>query len=115
MRLVIAGGREFSDYEFLKREVDQFVLGAEEVIVISGKARGADSLGEKYAKERGYGLEDYPANWKLFGKRAGFVRNRQMGESADAVICFWDGYSKGTKHMIDLAKELDRKLLVVRY
>ena len=117
-RIIIAGGRDFSDYDMLKDHVDKCINGSlengnetqvvltpgqTEIIIVSGKAKGADSLGERYAKERGYKIEVYPADWKKYGKAAGMIRNKQMAEKADALIAFWDGKSHGTKNMIDLA------------
>ena len=81
------------------------------IVVVSGTARGADSLGEKYARERGYAVERFPADWQQYGKTAGPVRNRLMADNADALISFWDGHSTGTQNMIMEAK---KKGMVVR-
>ena len=115
-KVIIAGGRDFSDYDLLKVKMNRILSNiADEIVVISGTARGADSLGEKYATEMGYKLEKYPANWNKYGKRAGYLRNEQMADVAHACVCFWDSKSKGTKHMIDLANEKKLKLRVVKY
>jgi hypothetical protein len=82
---------------------------------VSGNARGADSLGEKYAKDEGFDLEIYPAQWKKLGKQAGFRRNEQMAEVADALIAFWDGESHGTKHMIDIMTNKGLPTKVINY
>lgn len=115
--VIIAGSRDFSDYEKLC-EVCDFMLSKKKethtIIIISGGARGADTLGEKYAEERGFGLQRYLANWEKDGKAAGYIRNVEMANVADACICFWDGKSKGTKHMIDTAKTKGLKIKVVR-
>jgi hypothetical protein len=84
-----------------------------DIKIISGCARGADRLGEKYAINRGYLLERCPANWGRYGKAAGFKRNDEMANIADVLIAFWDGVSSGTEHMIFIAKE--RKLQVFVY
>ena len=60
-------------------------------------------------------MEIYPAQWKKFGKRAGYRRNEQMAEVADALIAFWDGSSRGTKHMIDIMNEKNLLVRVVEY
>ena len=115
-KVIIAGGRDFSDYDLLKVKMNRILSNiTDEIVVISGTARGADSLGEKYATEMGYKLEQYPANWNKYGKRAGYLRNEQMADVAHACVCFWDSKSKGTKHMIDLANEKKLKLRVVKY
>jgi CRISPR/Cas system-associated protein Csx1 len=117
MRLIIAGGREFNDYELLKEKVDYFLSNKknESIEIVSGKARGADSLGEKYANENGYKVKEFPADWNTYNKRAGYIRNEEMAVYATHCICFWDGESKGTKHMIDLAKRERLSLRVIRY
>ena len=106
-RLVIAGSRDFDDYVLLSKAVDKH-LGDKgddaKIIIISGTAPGADQLGERYAKEKGYKLECYPADWGHYGKAAGPVRNMNMANVADGVIVFWDGESSGTKNMIETAK-----------
>ena len=105
MKLIIAGSREFTDYELLTEMLAAKDLNADTVTeVVSGCARGADRLGEKWAGAQGIPIARFPANWDSYGKRAGYVRNSEMAEYADACIVFWNGSSKGTKHMIDIAK-----------
>lgn len=116
MRVIIAGGREFSDYNTLKRKCDYYLQNIKEPVeVISGHASGADALGERYANEKGYKITMFPADWKRYGKSAGPIRNRQMAEYADVLIAFWDGISLGTKNMIDQAKEKGLKIKIVKY
>ena len=76
-------------------------------------ARGADTLGEQYAKERGIPIRYFPADWQTLGKSAGYQRNVQMAQYADALVAFWDGRSKGTKHMIDTAQRFKLDIRVV--
>ena len=107
-RVIVAGSRTFQDYSFLKEKVDfllQNVSKTHEIHIVCGKARGADTLGEQYAIERGYQVDPYPADWNQHGKLAGYRRNVLMAENADAAIVFWDGKSRGSKHMIDISKE----------
>lgn len=117
--VIIAGGRDFADYELLKQKVDYYLSNkikeGYKIIIISGTAYGADKLGEKYAKEKGYKIKRFPADWNKLGKSAGYIRNKEMAENADALIAFWDSKSRGTAHMINIAK--DKKLLsrVVNY
>lgn len=117
-RVIIAGSRDFNDYNLLEEKCN-FLLSEKvkthDIVIVSGTARGADKLGERYAEEYGYEIDAHPADWDKYGKSAGYKRNTQMGEVADAVICFWDGVSKGTKHMIDIAKEKNLMLRVIRY
>jgi predicted Rossmann fold nucleotide-binding protein DprA/Smf involved in DNA uptake len=115
MRVIIAGSRGFNDYETLYTNCEEAIHKdpSEEIVIISGGAKGADKLGESYAKSKGYKLEIYPANWDAFGKSAGYKRNEQMAEKADCLIAFWDGTSKGTKHMIDIARRKKLRIFIV--
>lgn len=106
--IIIAGSRSFNDYAMLAQVCDNIIKNANSskiVKIISGNSRGADILGEHYATERGYELQRIPADWNKYGKSAGPIRNSQMVAEADLLICFWDGTSKGTKHMISVAKK----------
>ena len=117
-KVIIAGSRGFSNYKLLREQCNKFLREKRKtsnIIVVSGHARGADTLGEKYAQDEGFTLEIYPAQWKKFGKKAGYRRNEQMAEVADALIAFWDGSSKGTKHMIDIMNEKNLLVRVVEY
>ena len=112
-KVIIAGSRGFSNYKLLKEKCNEYLREKRKeynIIIISGGARGADTLGEKYAQDEGFSLEVFPANWNKFGKSAGFIRNEQMAEVADALIAFWDGKSHGTKHMVEIME--NKKLLV---
>lgn len=103
-KVIIAGTRTFDDYDLLCRYADIKLSNIYEPIeIVSGGARGADALGERYAKDRGYELRRFPADWNKYGKRAGYLRNVQMANYADALLAFWDGKSRGTKNMIEEA------------
>ncbi|MCP6682939.1 DUF2493 domain-containing protein [Bacillus nakamurai] len=117
IKVVVAGGRDFNDYDLLRCKLDSALRNRqnEKIVIVSGKARGADSLGERYARERGYEISEHPADWDKFGKAAGYIRNKEMAEEADALMAFWDGKSRGTKHMIDLAKKNGLKIAIVYY
>ena len=114
--VIICGSRNYSNYEKLRDSCDYYLSGkiksGEEVVIISGGARGADSLGERYAQERGLQCRVFPADWEKYGKRAGYLRNEKMAEIANACIAFPHAYSenKGTEHMIRIARQ--RNLLV---
>jgi hypothetical protein len=117
-KVIIAGSRGFSNYKLLREQCNKYLREKRKtcnIIIVSGNARGADSLGEKYAKDEGFDLEIYPAQWKKLGKQAGFRRNEQMAEVADALIAFWDGESHGTKHMIDIMTNKGLPTKVINY
>lgn len=109
MKTIIAGSRSFSDYELLRSVCDEYEIGE----VVSGTAKGADLLGEKYAKEQDIPIKQFPADWNRYGKRAGFLRNVEMAEYGERLIAFWDGESKGTKMMIDEARKRKLEVRVV--
>jgi hypothetical protein len=118
--LVIAGSRDFDDYELLKMKADKITRRIKkQIVVVSGTAKGADRLGERYAKERGYDVAYFPADWNRYGKRAGMLRNCDMATLVKnlrgGVICFWDGSSPGTRGMINICEELGVQLRVIKY
>lgn len=112
MRTIIAGSREINNYFLIKHALAK--LPWEITTVISGHARGPDKLGELWAKENNIPLEIYPADWDYFGKRAGYIRNELMAQKAEALVAFWDGKSKGTEHMINIAKEYSLRTIIFR-
>lgn len=115
-RVIIAGGRDFNDYNLLVETMNHLLSNVrDDITVICGKARGADTLGERYAKEHGYAIHYYPADWKRYGKAAGYIRNEKMAKNADALAAFWDGCSRGTKHMIETARKYGLNVRVKRW
>lgn len=115
IKVVVAGSRSFNDYDLLKTSLDLFLQHYDSVTIISGHAYGADKLGERYASQKGYEVELFIPNWDLYGKRAGYLRNEDMAKNGDVLVAFWDGKSKGTQHMINLAKKHELKIWVVNY
>ena len=115
-KVIIAGGRDFNQYDVLT-SLCEIVLKNHitNLEIVSGGAKGADKLGEDYAKAYGYDIKVFPANWNKHGKSAGPIRNKQMAEYADALIAFWDGKSRGTKNMINNAKTLGLKIKIHYY
>ena len=120
MKLIVAGGRDFKDYRLLKETLDNFQKEYGNIAeVVSGTAVGVDKLGEQYANENNIPIKRFVPDWKGLGKRAGHVRNRQMGDYAKEhggmLVAFWDKQSRGTKGMIDYATKIGLKSLVVCY
>lgn len=115
-RVIIAGGRDFNNYDGMAACLDRLLKNVNDKIeVVCGMARGADRLGERYAKERGYKVIYMPADWDMDGRSAGFKRNVKMAEYADALVAFWDGKSSGTKHMIETAEKMELDIRVKKY
>lgn len=114
-RVVIAGCRDYNNYDEAKEYID-FCLSnirkENDIVIVSGSARGTDALGERYAAENGFAVEKFPADWEKYGKSAGPRRNKQMAQSADYIICFWDKKSKGTKSMIEYANKFNKPLKI---
>lgn len=88
-------------------------LNKNDIEIVSGTCKGADKLGEKYSSEYNLKLKYFPANWDKLGRGAGFIRNKQMAEYSTHLVAFWDYTSKGTKHMIDLAKKYQLNIRIV--
>lgn len=112
-RVIIAGSRDMADYEAARKVISEALSeigGGAPVRIVSGHCRGADILGERYAREHGLELAVFPAEWNRYGRRAGFIRNTRMAEfvseegSEGTLIAFWDGQSRGTKMMIGIAE-----------
>ena len=120
MKLIVAGGRDFKDYRLLKETLDNFQKEYGNIAeVVSGTAVGVDKLGEQYANENNIPIKRFVPDWKGLGKRAGHVRNRQMGDYAKEhggmLVAFWDKQSRGTKGTIDYATKIGLKSVVVHY
>ena len=112
MKVVIAGSRDITDYDILLKAIKECPFQITEVI--SGRARGVDTLGEKYAEDYGLKLHPFPADWKRLRNAAGPIRNAQMADFADAVLCVWDDKSPGTKDMMNQARKRGLPLYVFK-
>lgn len=118
VNLIIAGGREFDHYPTLESICNHALTSFKDgvtISVVSGGARGADALGEQWAKQYGLPLILMRADWNQYGKRAGILRNIEMAKIATHCICFWDGKSHGTSHMIKTAQKYGLKLYIHQY
>jgi glycerophosphoryl diester phosphodiesterase len=100
-RVIIAGSRTAESMTILRKALRE--CGWKPKVILSGRAPGADRLGERYANAEGLELEEYPADWNRLKKRAGMVRNAEMVKHADGLIALWDGKSPGTRHVIACA------------
>ena len=110
MKVIIAGSRGIDNINSIQEAVVISNFNINEVV--SGTARGVDKLGEYWAEQHGIRVKQFPANWNEFGKSSGYRRNVEMAEYADALLAIWDGKSKGTKHMIDIAAKKGLKVFV---
>jgi ribA/ribD-fused uncharacterized protein len=118
VQLIIAGGRDFTNSDLMRERLqamEELGLFPNGVELICGMAKGADNTGFDIFHKAGLTIHAYHPDWDGLGKRAGFVRNAQMGDDADMALIFWDGQSKGTKHMIDYMEKLGKPVYIVRY
>lgn len=116
-KIIIAGSRDFDDYLYLEEVMDRLTqnLDHNDIEIVCGGARGADSLGDRYAEDKEYPIKYFYPDWDSNGKAAGHIRNRQMGDYSTHLVAFWDGVSKGTLGMIKYAKKRGLKVRVIRY
>lgn len=118
MRVIVCGGRDFQDKDFCFRKLDEIISPLKNIEIVSGNAKGADAFGEEYALKKGLKLSIFKADWKKYGRAAGPIRNREMYhyalEDHPMIIAFWDGVSKGTKNMIDVAPKNGADIHIVK-
>lgn len=114
-KVIIAGSRSFNCFETLENYCNYILQNKNSIEIVSGNAIGADRLGEEYAKKYGLKLKIFKPDWDKYGKSAGYIRNVDMANYADAAIIFWNKKSRGSKHMIDISKKLGLSLRIYKY
>ena len=113
--VVIAGCRTYYNYEEAKDYIVSSLSeykATDQITILSGGCKGADSLGERFARENGFPIKRFLPDWEKYGKAAGPLRNKQMVDVCHKVICFWDGKSKGTKSLIQYARKSAKDVAV---
>lgn len=113
MNIIVAGSRTFTDYNLLEKTLNKYITPDD--TIISGVAKGADMLGIVYSYRYNIKVKRFPAKWDIYGKSAGYKRNLEMANNADMLIAFWNGFSKGTKHMIDIMNNQNKKVITIKY
>lgn len=123
MRIIIAGDRNFHDYHFAANEITNIIeiyystWQNGQIEIISGGAKGVDTLAAKYASIYNIKFKPFPANWTKYGLLAGPIRNTKMAQYASqsngTLIAFWNGLSKGTKNMIQAAKKYELRIHII--
>ena len=116
LNLIIAGSRDITNTDYILDKIKHYLQNYTEdnITILSGNARGVDKIGETYANNNKIQCNIYPADWKSHGKSAGYKRNITIANNANALLAFWNGQSKGTKHMIDISKECNLKVRIVK-
>lgn len=117
MKIAIIGSRTFNNYQLLEDIIDQYksVNQTHYTAVVSGGAKGADTLAERYAEKNNLKKIIYYPDWDRHGKQAGFLRNTTIIEDADIVFAFWDGYSRGTLDSINKAKQRNKIIIITDF
>jgi hypothetical protein len=115
MKLAVIGSREFNNYAMMVMFLDAYVACNSELIIVSGGARGADKLSERYAEEHGLETIIFLPDYDKYKKAAPFIRNSDIINAADEVLSFWDGTSNGTRDSMNKAAKLNKPVLEVRY
>ena len=111
MKVAVIGSRGFTHYELVKETLSKLEI----TLIVSGGAKGADTLGEQYAKENNIPTKIFLPDWTKHGKCAGMLRNTDIINEADIVVAFWDGSSKGCKDSITKAQKQNKKVLIINY
>lgn len=111
-KVAVCGSRSFESYQIVEDVLKNVLIDGD--VVLSGNAPGADRLGEEYAKKNGLEMKIIPSEWDRHGLKATMMRNDVLLKAADFVVCFWDGESQGTKHMLNISKRAKKLLAEVR-
>lgn len=111
MKVAVVGSRTFNDYNKLKTTLDSIGIS----IIISGGAVGADSLAERYASDMNIPTIIFKPDWKTHGRSAGIIRNKDIVDSCDILVAFWDGESRGTLNSIERANASGKRVIVVNF
>jgi predicted Rossmann fold nucleotide-binding protein DprA/Smf involved in DNA uptake len=111
-KVAVGGSRSIDSQEMAEGVLDQLLVDGD--VILSGNAPGVDRMGEEYARKRGLEVKIIPSEWDKHGFKATMMRNEVLLKSSDFVICFWDGQSEGTRHMLDIAKRARKLLAEVR-
>lgn len=112
-KLAVIGSRDFDDYDLVQLYLNKYKGKID--LIVSGGARGADSLGKTWAIENDIPTKIFTPDWDKYGKSAGYKRNHQIIDYCDACIAFWDGQSKGTQHSFKLCDELGKPIKIIKY
>jgi len=111
-KIAVGGSRSIESYEMVAGVLRNLLKEGD--VILSGNAPGADRLGERFGQENGIEVKIIPSEWEPHGFKATMMRNEVLLKSSDYVICFWDGESKGTRHMMDIALKAKKLLAEVR-
>lgn len=106
MRIAVVGSRNINVVD-----ISRYISDCEEIV--SGGAVGVDSCVAQYAKEKGIKLIVFLPQYKLYGRAAPIVRNKEIVDYADKIVAFWNGRSKGTLSVIKYAEKTGKPCKVI--
>lgn len=112
MKIAIVGSRNPGNIN-IANEIEKRINIRNVDAIISGGAKGIDTLAAEYAKKNDVQLIEYRPDYAKHGRAATFIRNRLIIENADVVVAFWNGESRGTKYSIDYANKIGRETLII--
>nr|DAU42882.1 MAG TPA: Protein of unknown function (DUF2493) [Caudoviricetes sp.] len=112
MKIAIIGSRECSNIDFVGN-LEAILNVSKDDTIISGGAKGIDTLAANYAKENNLNLIEFLPDYKKNGRAATFIRNREIVDNSNVVVAFWNGNSKGTKYTLDYARKKNKRIIVV--
>lgn len=116
MRIGIVGSRYFTNMKLMVKVLKYNMKERDDItLIVSGGAKGADTLAERYAEGKGIETKIFLPDWNKYGRKAGFLRNIDIVKNSDLVFAFWDGISPGTKHLIDLCKQYKVECIVTKF
>ena len=117
MKIAIVGSRGFTDFDLLNKIVTSYCVSKNILpkTIVSGGAKGADSLAEKFAKMYDFEMKIFYPDWEQFGRNACSTRNTEIVEYADIVFAFWNGTSPGTKDSITKAENLGKEVIITHF
>ena len=115
MKVIVCGSRSIKNEMWVHDWLDYLQTQIDITEVVTGMAPGPDNYGGRWAWVQNIPDKNFPAQWDKYGKSAGMIRNVEMADYADYVIAFWDGKSRGTKHMIDTMKRKGKHGTVIEY
>jgi len=114
-RLAVVGSRDFDDFELFVKIMDRLRLVKVIDVIISGGAKGVDSMARHYSEVNGIDFEEYLSDWDKHGRSAGFIRNQTIWDNSTSGIAIWDGISKGTAHSFEISKKQNKPLIIFNY
>jgi hypothetical protein len=109
--LLICGSRNFDNYEIVSETIKNLDIGFD--LIISGGAKGADTLAKKYCVDNNINIKEYLPEWDRYGRGAGIQRNKEMLKVSDFVLIFWDGKSKGTKFNVEYCQKNNKEHKII--